>query len=89
MTSDHKIVVIMAVDYVAGLPKAATVSMQKYLSGMLLGGLFGFKSTDRVLTCLPLYHSNALMVGFAATIMFGKVFSCPEDLCPVLLMLFT
>ncbi|PGH13866.1 hypothetical protein AJ80_06135 [Polytolypa hystricis UAMH7299] len=65
-----------------GLPKPAIVSWNKVWVGGSFVTLFnGMKKTDRVYTCMPLYHSTAAILGYlgclvnGTTIIIGRRFS--------------
>ncbi|EQL35006.1 hypothetical protein BDFG_03227 [Blastomyces dermatitidis ATCC 26199] len=65
-----------------GLPKPAIVSWHKCIMGAgFVSKWMGLKRTDRVYTCMPLYHSTAAILGYLAcmvsgtTIIIGRKFS--------------
>ncbi|KAL1959209.1 hypothetical protein VTO42DRAFT_2714 [Malbranchea cinnamomea] len=65
-----------------GMPKPAIVSWNKCIMGGSFVSLWmGLKSTDRVYTCMPLYHSTAAILAYVAclisatTIIIGRKFS--------------
>lgn len=65
-----------------GLPKAAIMSFQKLIGGpMIFKNLLRLTPSDRLFTCMPLYHSSALVLGAAlvivsrATFILGHKFS--------------
>lgn len=66
-----------------GMPKASTMSNQRWLKSMYgLGGLgVRLRGDDVLYSCLPLYHNNALTVslssvlGAGATLALGRSFS--------------
>ncbi|KAK2749930.1 hypothetical protein FQN57_005347 [Myotisia sp. PD_48] len=56
-----------------GLPKAAIVSWGKCLgAGTFMARWLGLKQTDRVYTCMPLYHATAAVLAFVATLVHGN-----------------
>ncbi|PGH01073.1 hypothetical protein AJ79_08043 [Helicocarpus griseus UAMH5409] len=68
-----------------GLPKPAIVSWHKcIMGGKFVGRWMGLKKTDRVYTCMPLYHSTAAILGYIAcmfsgtTIVIGRKFSASK-----------
>ena len=65
-----------------GLPKAAILSHLKLLGGpAIFKRLLALKPSDRLYTCMPLYHSTALILGAAvviesrSTLVLGHKFS--------------
>ncbi|KAL8350024.1 hypothetical protein RB598_005390 [Gaeumannomyces tritici] len=65
-----------------GLPKAAVVGWAKMtVAGGFTGGLLNMKVTDVYYTCMPLYHSTAIIMGLSpvltrgATLAIGRKFS--------------
>ncbi|KAJ5095868.1 hypothetical protein NUU61_005224 [Penicillium alfredii] len=65
-----------------GLPKPAIVSWRKCWSGTLFtGNWMHVTPSDRLFTCMPLYHSSAAVLGFlmclmnGATVIIGRRFS--------------
>ena len=56
-----------------GLPKPATVTWRKVriLTGFM-PPWFGLKKTDRLYTCMPLYHSSAALLGLCVTMVTGS-----------------
>ncbi|KAK2798489.1 hypothetical protein FQN51_007643 [Onygenales sp. PD_10] len=65
-----------------GLPKPAIVSWHKCIMGSrFVSKWMGLKKTDRIYTCMPLYHSTAAILGYLAcvfggsTIIIGRKFS--------------
>ncbi|EEH35359.1 fatty acid transporter protein [Paracoccidioides lutzii Pb01] len=65
-----------------GLPKPAIVSWHKcIMGGKFVSNWVGLKTSDRVYTCMPLYHSTAAVLGYvacmfsASTIIIGRKFS--------------
>ena len=55
-----------------GLPKAGKISHSRFfLASMPYGTLCQLSSSDRIYTCLPLYHSAAGMLGIGAAIRYG------------------
>ena len=55
-----------------GLPKAVVVSFFKLAGGPLLfKSWLRLKPSDRLYTCLPLYHSTSLILGAAVVIVSG------------------
>ncbi|KAG5302109.1 AMP dependent ligase [Histoplasma ohiense] len=65
-----------------GLPKAVIVSWYKcIMAAGFVSKWLGLKTTDRVYTCMPLYHSTAAILGYLAcmvsttTIIIGRKFS--------------
>ncbi|KLJ09804.1 hypothetical protein EMPG_14770 [Blastomyces silverae] len=68
-----------------GLPKPAIVSWHKCIMGAgFVSNWMGLKKTDRVYTCMPLYHSTAAILGYLAcmvsgtTIIIGRKFSASK-----------
>ncbi|KKZ64098.1 hypothetical protein EMCG_01595 [[Emmonsia] crescens] len=68
-----------------GLPKPAIVSWHKCIMGAgFVSKWMGLKKTDRVYTCMPLYHSTAAVLGYLAcmvsstTIIIGRKFSASK-----------
>ncbi|KAJ5634338.1 hypothetical protein N7528_002180 [Penicillium herquei] len=65
-----------------GLPKPAIVSWNKcHSSAVFISRWMGLLPTDRLYTCMPLYHSSAAVLGFVnamycgATLIVGRKFS--------------
>ncbi|KLU83768.1 fatty acid transporter [Magnaporthiopsis poae ATCC 64411] len=65
-----------------GLPKAAVVGWAKMaVAGGFTAGLLELKTTDVYYTCMPLYHSTAIIMGLSpvlsrgATLAIGRKFS--------------
>ena len=64
-----------------GLPKAAVVSWRKLAAPWALSHWLKLKTTDRLYTCMPLYHSSAIILCFmpalckGATVILGRRFS--------------
>ncbi|CAL5870034.1 uncharacterized protein PFLUO_LOCUS4267 [Penicillium psychrofluorescens] len=65
-----------------GLPKPAIVSWKKCWSGgVFTGNWMNIGPSDRFFTCMPLYHSSAVVLGFVtclmngATLIIGRKFS--------------
>jgi fatty-acyl-CoA synthase len=56
-----------------GLPKAAIITNRRYLGGAYLFGLTMFQSTTRDILYLPLplYHSNAALIGLGTSLVTG------------------
>ena len=56
-----------------GLPKAAVVSNQRYLTAAKMSAIAGLKCgpEDRLYNCLPLYHGTGLMIGAGAALASG------------------
>ena len=56
-----------------GLPKAARVSHRRMLAAaeMSANTLLRIKQSDRMYTCLPLYHGTGLMIGLTAAFTVG------------------
>ncbi|KAF3482908.1 fatty acid transporter protein [Arthroderma uncinatum] len=55
-----------------GLPKAAIISWGKLLlAGTFVSNWLGLRKTDRVYTCMPLYHSTAAVLGFVGCLASG------------------
>jgi acyl-CoA synthetase (AMP-forming)/AMP-acid ligase II len=56
-----------------GLPKAAIITNRRYLGGAYLFGLTMFQSTTRDILYLPLplYHSNAAIIGMGTSLVTG------------------
>lgn len=55
-----------------GLPKPAVVSWRKIWSGStFVSNWMGVRKTDRLFTCMPLYHSSAAILGFMTCLMGG------------------
>ncbi|KAF7590485.1 hypothetical protein BBP40_002830 [Aspergillus hancockii] len=56
-----------------GLPKPAIVSWRKCWSGSIfVSNWLGLRKKDRFFTCMPLYHSSALILGFGSCMMSGS-----------------
>ncbi|KAL2848129.1 hypothetical protein BJY01DRAFT_233995 [Aspergillus pseudoustus] len=56
-----------------GLPKPAIVSWRKCWSGSIFVSSFTeLAKSDRVFTCMPLYHSSAAVLAFIATLVVGS-----------------
>jgi len=54
-----------------GLPKPAKVTHAKGHAATLFPRAFRVKTLDRIYTCLPLYHSSALLIAFGSTQALG------------------
>ncbi|EZF32794.1 hypothetical protein H109_02526 [Trichophyton interdigitale MR816] len=55
-----------------GMPKAAILPWAKLLlAGTFVSRWLGFSKSDRVYTCMPLYHSTAAVLGFFACLASG------------------
>jgi acyl-CoA synthetase (AMP-forming)/AMP-acid ligase II len=60
-----------------GLPKAAIITNKRYLSGAYLFGGAAMDATpsDILYVPLPLYHSNAIIIGFGSALVSGAAFA--------------
>jgi acyl-CoA synthetase (AMP-forming)/AMP-acid ligase II len=55
-----------------GLPKAAYISHSRFILAMCaFSGYIRIKQSDRLYSCLPLYHASAAMAGFGAVARSG------------------
>jgi acyl-CoA synthetase (AMP-forming)/AMP-acid ligase II len=55
-----------------GLPKGAVISFMKLAGGpVIFKGWLALKPSDRLYTCMPLYHSTGLILGAALVIVSG------------------
>lgn len=55
-----------------GLPKAAVISFMKLAGGpVIFKSWLGLKPSDRLYTCMPLYHGTALILGAGLVIVSG------------------
>jgi acyl-CoA synthetase (AMP-forming)/AMP-acid ligase II len=55
-----------------GLPKAAVISFMKLAGGpVIFKNWLDLKPSDRLYTCMPLYHSTGLILGAAVIIVSG------------------
>lgn len=75
-TASHRLSDKAALIYTSGttgLPKAANIShMRLFRAGRVWGGAaFRYQQHDRLYNCLPLYHSNGLMLGAGSAITAG------------------
>ena len=64
-----------------GLPKPCRVSHAKaVLGGAMMGAaVWEFREGDKLYSVLPLYHSSALLIGFASCVMTGTPFAMRES----------
>eukprot|EP00514_Thraustochytrium_sp_LLF1b_P010210 CAMPEP_0184542000 /NCGR_PEP_ID=MMETSP0199_2-20130426/1736_1 /TAXON_ID=1112570 /ORGANISM="Thraustochytrium sp., Strain LLF1b" /LENGTH=629 /DNA_ID=CAMNT_0026935759 /DNA_START=161 /DNA_END=2050 /DNA_ORIENTATION=- len=58
-----------------GLPKACIITNQKFLLNSFSCRTFGVSEKDTMYTCLPLYHSSGLLLGFGSTVVTGSTFA--------------
>ena len=55
-----------------GLPKGAIISFMKLAGGpVIFKSWLGLKPSDRLYTCMPLYHSTGLILGAALVVVSG------------------
>jgi len=55
------------------MPKGAVVSFQKtHYAGPFVSAWVGLKKSDRFYTCMPLYHSAAMILGLVCTMTVGS-----------------
>ncbi|KAI8611627.1 hypothetical protein BC830DRAFT_1171729 [Chytriomyces sp. MP71] len=57
-----------------GLPKPAILTHAKVAGGSALMRVAGISHADRIYSCLPLFHANALVLGFGTAAASGATF---------------
>ncbi|KAI5281892.1 hypothetical protein KEM54_003076, partial [Ascosphaera aggregata] len=58
-----------------GMPKPAIMSWHKvYLGGGFVCRWMGVTNSDRIYSCMPLYHSTAAVLGFSAALVNGATY---------------
>ncbi|KAI5303959.1 hypothetical protein KEM56_007011 [Ascosphaera pollenicola] len=58
-----------------GMPKPAIMSWQKvYVGGGFVNRWMGVNNSDRIYSCMPLYHSTAAVLGFSAALVHGATY---------------
>ena len=77
--SDQDLFMLIFTSGTSGEPKAVRVTHEKVsVPGQVLAGMFGLTADDVLYVSMPLFHSNAVMAGYAPAVATGGAIALAE-----------